>query len=212
MLRLLLLLLLLFVGVYAQRLKPAEILGLKEEVLNRLEVVVRQTLAAAAAPYRRAAATAAPDAPAASASASPVVPQLMRRPDGTIQGLTQKTLAEAEPSAPVSVAAAAAAAVVGVVTPHDLCMLIRSFADLTPGDSALIIRLLYTLLLVCRAPPSVPAAAAATTGEEGPLRAMDGPTAFSCPAPLTAQVRGGRRATCKIAIIYLLTSCWLSAV
>lgn len=178
-----------------QRLKPSEILVLKEEVLNRLGTFVRKTLAAAATPDLGAAAAVATAATAA-AAAPPAAAQLTQRHEDGSQRLGVTTHAKAITSELGDAAGAAVA-----VTAHDLCMLIRSFADLTPGDSALIIRLLYTLLLVCRVPASVQAAAAAAadtasaaTGEEGQLREVEASAAFGASAPLTAQVRETRQA------------------
>ncbi|CDJ50379.1 hypothetical protein, conserved [Eimeria brunetti] len=183
-----------------ERVKPAEILGLKEEVLSRLEAFVRQMLTAAVAPYRGAAAAAAA-APAAAPAAS-ALPQPTPSLEDAHQDLTTTMHAEEEPSELVpSAAAAAAAAAADVVTSHDVCMLMRSFADLTPGDPSVIIRLLYTLLLTCRVPASVQAAAipaaaaaaapglatAAAEGEDGEHRQIGAAIALGGPAPLTAQ-------------------------
>ncbi|CDJ64910.1 hypothetical protein, conserved [Eimeria necatrix] len=145
-----------------ERLKPVEILALKEEVLSRLDSFVRRTLAAAGKP-------------------------------------SQAKLAQSTAAAAASTEAAKATPLSScTVTPHDLCMLIRSFADLTPRDSPLIIRLLYTLLLACRVQPPTPLAAeaavaggaAATVAEveaDGEDANLGSPFAAGGLGPLTAQ-------------------------
>ena len=194
-----------------QRLKPAEILGLKEEVLERLDAFVQQALSAAPAALT----TAVPDAatPAAAATAAAAAAAAAADP-GNPETCTESeqqavpvaaaatrvaTAAAALSSSPAAAAAAVAAAAVAI-TPHDLCMLLRSFADLTPRDSPMIIRLLYVLLLACRVQPPAPEAAAAATAAAAAAVAGDGressvgvspPGALGGSGPLTAQVYAG---------------------
>ncbi|XP_026193971.1 uncharacterized protein LOC34618868 [Cyclospora cayetanensis] len=142
-----------------ERMKPAEIVKLKEEVLNRLDAFVKQALFAA---------------------------YPMQQGQGASSAASAATQTLASPATGALTAPCAAAA--PPVTPHDLCMLMRSFADLTPRDSPLILRLLYTLLLACRVQPSAHrATAAAGSAADVAHSAMGVPQAVGGVGPLTAQ-------------------------
>ncbi|KAL8269464.1 hypothetical protein Esti_006614 [Eimeria stiedai] len=165
-----------------ERVKPAELITLKEHVMSRLEGFVQHTLSSAAA-CPTAAATAAAAHPAGAArdlNALPVgqkgstalshSPLTSRREADPVHAEPSAVAAaeaaegdDAEKNPPPPPAAAAAAAF--AVSPHDLCMLLRSFASLTPRDAPLILRLLYTLLLACRVQPAAVSPATAEGAE-----------------------------------------------
>ncbi|KAL8438996.1 hypothetical protein Efla_002405 [Eimeria flavescens] len=182
--------------------KPAELVSLKEVVLQRLDRFVQQTLhlhaaaAAAAAGGNSAAAAAAaqdllqpaePPSGARDLSANPAATAAATPPSAAAASAAAAAAAagraadevSACPPAPPAAAGAAAAC---MVSPHDLCMLLRSFATLTPRDTPFIIRLLYALLLACRVQPPATAAAKDMHSEAEPWGLAGGGL-----GPLTAQ-------------------------